>query len=96
MTLVLPEQGACTGGCRVAIFGIGFKPAQFRLQIGSHVFSSGFENWHCGTSVIVHLPSLTGVLPGEVLVSASNDGGVHYGMSVKYTFVGMPTAHSSL
>lgn len=89
VTLVLPDSGPCHGGNRIAIFGIGFKPATFRLQIGSHVLASGFE-WHCATALVVHLPSLTGVLPGEVLVSASNDAGAHYGMSVKYTFSGAP------
>ena len=72
--MLVPEFAVCSASfISVAVFGSHFEPtSNLVVRFGPKLFSRNVE-YHCSTSLLVTL-SISEVLPGEVMVSASNDG----------------------
>ena len=85
--MIFPDSGSTIGSYKLAVFGLNFVPsAQFHLRFGPQVVSREIE-FHSSTSLIatIHVGN-TEVMPGVVKVTATNDGGVHFGPSAQFRF----------
>ncbi|KAH3766652.1 Tetratricopeptide repeat protein [Pelomyxa schiedti] len=103
VNMLLPDKAVCGDSakslncCMIAIFGSHFNVSESSgiiIRFGDNVFPTRIEV-HSSTSVVATLPPLVHVPPGDVQVSASNDGGKHFGISCTFTFYS-PTVERGL
>ena len=93
--MILPNSGMSSGTYQIAIFGLNFVPSSHLvIQFGPHVVCQDIE-YHCSTAVIATI-HVNGVEPGNVVVTASNDGGRHFGPSQVFRFYGNVTIKTNL
>jgi len=83
VTNVLPNISNVGSVIKVSVFGNNFKPNEtLRIKFGDYVCSD--IEFHCSSVVIATVYS-DGLRPGQVLVTASNDG-KQFGTGVNFTF----------